>query len=89
MGPYERGAFGPSCLVGLWRGLVRIRCARARREWPLLRNKLLTLDLRDNLVTDAWTASTVETLGEHLVTFDYDFGRLLPARDFTLLPSTN
>jgi len=50
---------------------------------------LLTLDLRDNLVTDAWTASTVETLGEHLVTFDYDFGRLLPARDFTLLPSTN
>jgi len=33
---------------------------------------LLTLGLRGNLVTDAWTASTVETLGEHFVTFDYD-----------------
>jgi toxin-antitoxin system PIN domain toxin len=59
------------------------------REWPLLRDKLLTLGLRGNLVTDAWIAATVETLGEHLVTFDHDFERLLPARDFTLLPSAN
>jgi len=44
---------------------------------------LLTLGLRGNLVADAWIASTVETLGEHLVAFDYDFERLLPARDFT------
>jgi len=57
------------------------------REWPLLRNKLLTLGLRGNLVTDAWIASAVETLGEHLVTFDHDFERLLHARDLTLLPS--
>jgi predicted nucleic acid-binding protein len=59
------------------------------REWPLLRNKLLTLGLRGNLVTDAWIASAVETLGEHLVTFDRDFKRLLPARDLTLLPSSD
>lgn len=56
-------------------------------EWPLLRNKLLTLGLHGNIVTDAWIASAVETLGEHLVTFDRDFKRLLPARDLTLLSS--
>lgn len=56
-------------------------------EWPLLRNKLLTLGLHGNLVTDAWIASAVEALSDHLVTFDRDFMRLLPARDFTLLGS--
>ena len=55
------------------------------KEWPLLRDKLLSLGLHGNLVTDAWIASTVETLCEHLVTFDNDFTRLLPARDLTLL----
>ena len=54
-------------------------------EWPLLRDKLLTHGLHGNLVTDAWIASAVETLCEHLVTFDKDFKRLLPAGDFTLL----
>ena len=54
-------------------------------EWPLLRNMLLTLGLQGNLVTDAWIASTVQALSEHLVTFDRDFTRLLPARDLTLL----
>lgn len=58
-------------------------------EWPLLRNKLLTLGLRGNLVTDAWIASAVEALGDHLVTFDRDFMRLLPPRNFTLLGSGN
>ena len=54
-------------------------------QWPLLRNKLLTLGLNGNLVTDAWIASTVEAHSEHLVTFDRDFRRLLAARDLTLL----
>ncbi|MFM9885067.1 MAG: TA system VapC family ribonuclease toxin [Burkholderiales bacterium] len=62
-----------------------VHLAACGQEWPLLRNKLLTLRLHGNLVTDAWIASAVETLGEHLVTFDHDFKRLLPARDFTLL----
>jgi len=56
---------------------------------PFCATSRLTLGLRGNLVTDAWIASTVETLGEHLVTFDHDFERLLPARDFTPLSSTN
>jgi predicted nucleic acid-binding protein len=54
-------------------------------EWPLFRAKLLMLRLSGNLVTDAAIASMVEALSEHLVTFDRDFSRLLPARDLTLL----
>ena len=54
-------------------------------EWPLLRDKLLMLGVRGNLVTNAWIAAVVEALREHLVTFDKDFKRLLPARSFTLL----
>lgn len=63
-------------------GIVLEDCGK---EWPLLRDKLLTQGLHGNLVTDAWIAAAVETLCEHLVTFDTDFTRLLPARDFTLL----
>ncbi len=55
------------------------------KEWPLLRDKLLTLGLRGNLVTDAWIAASVQAIGRHLVTFDRDFKRLLPTRDLTLL----
>jgi hypothetical protein len=54
-------------------------------EWPIMRAKLLTLQLYGNLVTDAWIAATAQALSEHLVTFDRDFSRLLPARDLTLL----
>ncbi len=54
-------------------------------DWPLLRNLLLTKQLQANLVTDAWIASTVQALSEHLVTFDRDFRRLLSARDVTVL----
>ncbi len=57
------------------------------KEWPMLRDKLLTHGLHGNLVTDAWIAAAVETLCEHLVTFDKDFKRLPPARDLTLLIS--
>jgi len=58
-------------------------------EWPLLRNMLLTLGLQGNLVADAWIASTVQALSEHLVTFDRDVTRLMPARDLTLLSSAS
>lgn len=55
------------------------------KEWPLLRNKLLTLKLQGNFVSDAWIAAATEALSEHLVTFDRDFNRLLPPTDLTLL----
>jgi toxin-antitoxin system PIN domain toxin len=54
-------------------------------EWSLLRDKLLNYGIQGNLVTDAWIAAAVEMLFEHLITFDRDFKRLLPAKDFTLL----
>jgi uncharacterized protein len=54
-------------------------------EWPVLRTMLLRLGLKGNLVTDAWIASAVQATSEHLVTFDRDFVRLLPARDVTIL----
>jgi toxin-antitoxin system PIN domain toxin len=54
-------------------------------EWPLLRDKVLTSRLQGNYVTDAWIAAATEALSEHLLTFDRDFKRLLPARDLTLL----
>ncbi|HLZ98110.1 MAG TPA: TA system VapC family ribonuclease toxin [Steroidobacteraceae bacterium] len=54
-------------------------------DWPLLRDKLLTLRLAGNAVTDAAIASMVQALSEHLVSFDRDFTRLLPTRDLTLL----
>jgi uncharacterized protein len=57
----------------------------AEDDWPLLRDKLLTLRLAGNAVTDAAIASMVQALSEHLVSFDRDFRRLLPARDLTLL----
>lgn len=57
-------------------------------EWPLLRDKLLTLGLQGNFVTDAWIAAATEVLSEHLVTFDRDFKRLLPPRDLTLLETS-
>ena len=54
-------------------------------EWPLLRQKLLTTALQGNDIPDAWIAAASEAAGEHLVTFDRDFRRLLPSRDVTVL----
>ena len=54
-------------------------------EWPALRALLLRIGQGGNLVTDAWIAACVQHVSEHLVTFDRDFLRLLPARDLTVL----
>ncbi len=43
--------------------------------------------LSGNAVPDAWLAASVIGLGEHLVTFDAGFRRLLPRRQLTVLPS--
>jgi toxin-antitoxin system PIN domain toxin len=58
-------------------------------EWPTFREKLLTIRLPGNGVTDVWIAAATQALAEHLVTFDRDFKRLLPARDLTVLPATD
>ena len=54
-------------------------------EWPRLRQLCLDKQLGGNHVPDAWLAAAVVHRGEHLVSFDRDFRKLLPRRQFTLL----
>jgi toxin-antitoxin system PIN domain toxin len=56
-------------------------------EWPKLRQLCLDRQLAGNDLPDAWLAAAVDHLGEHLVSFDRDFRRLLPRNRFTLLPT--
>lgn len=54
-------------------------------EWPLLRRLCLDKQLTGNDLPDAWLASATLHLGEHLVTFDADFKRLLARSQLTVL----
>jgi toxin-antitoxin system PIN domain toxin len=54
-------------------------------EWPSLRQLCLDKQLKANSLPDAWLAAVVTHLGEHLVTFDADFKRLLRRERVTIL----
>ncbi|KQP44674.1 TA system VapC family ribonuclease toxin [Pseudorhodoferax sp. Leaf274] len=54
-------------------------------EWPILRALCIDKDLAANDLPDAWLAAAVIQQGEHLVTFDRDFRRLLSRSQFTRL----
>ena len=54
-------------------------------EWPTFRNLCAEKTLAGNDVPDAWLAAAVINQGDHLVTFDGDFRRLLPRSRFTRL----
>lgn len=54
-------------------------------EWPLLRQLSLDKRLVGHALPDAWIAAATLHLGEHLVTFDRDFRKLLPRSRLTLL----
>jgi toxin-antitoxin system PIN domain toxin len=54
-------------------------------EWPKLRQLCLDKQLGGNEVPDAWLSAAVVHLGEHLVSFDRDFRKLLQRGQFTLL----
>ena len=56
-------------------------------EWPILRQLCLEKKLIANDIPDAWLAAVVIQLGEHLVTFDADFKRLLGRTQVTVLVS--
>ena len=56
-------------------------------EWPLLRQLCLDKKLKANDLPDAWLAAAVLQLGEHLVTFDADFKKLLRRERVTVLPA--
>jgi len=54
-------------------------------EWSKLRQLCLDNQLGGNDVPDAWLSAAVAHMGEHLVSFDRDFRKLLARGQFTLL----
>jgi len=54
-------------------------------EWPVFLRLCVDKKLAANDLPDAWLAAAVIHQGEHLVTFDRDFRRLLQPRHWTLL----
>lgn len=54
-------------------------------EWPVLQKLCVDKALTANDLPDAWLAAAVIQQGEHLVTFDRDFRRLLSRAQFTRL----
>lgn len=63
-----------------------VQLATLGPEWPRLRQLCRDKGLAGNALPDAWLAAAVEHLGEHLVSFDRDFRKLLGRARFTLLP---
>lgn len=54
-------------------------------EWAKLRQACLDKQPAGNQLPDAWLAAAVEQQGEHLVSFDRDFRKLLGRGRWTLL----
>lgn len=54
-------------------------------EWTVFRKLCADKALSANDIPDAWLAAAVTYQGEHLVTFDGDFKRLLSRAQFTRL----
>ncbi len=54
-------------------------------EWPMLRQLCVEKNLTANEIPDAWLAAAVIQLGEHLVTFDAGFKKLLGRTQVTVL----
>lgn len=54
-------------------------------EWPLFRQLCVERKLTANDIPDAWLTAAVIQLGEHLVTFDADFKKLLRRTQVTVL----
>ena len=62
-----------------------VQLATLGPEWPKLRQLCLDKKLGGNDLPDAWLAAAVLHLGEHLVSFDRDFRKLLSRSQFSLL----
>lgn len=54
-------------------------------EWPIFRQLCAEQQLTANAIPDAWLAAAVIQLGEHLVTFDGDFKKLVRRTQVTVL----
>jgi toxin-antitoxin system PIN domain toxin len=62
-----------------------VRLASLGPEWSTLRQLCLDRRLGGNDLPDAWLSASVAHLGEHLVSFDRDFRKLLARGQLTLL----
>ena len=62
-----------------------VRVATLGPEWPRLRALCVEKRLSGNDVPDAWLAAATLQCGEHLVSFDRDFKKLMPRSQFTQL----
>jgi len=62
-----------------------VQLASLGAEWPVLRQLCLDKQLGGNDVPDAWLSAAVVRMGEHLVSFDRGFRKLLTRAQFTLL----
>ena len=65
-----------------------VQLANLGPEWSKLRQLCLDKQLGGNEVPDAWLSAAVAHMGEHLVSFDRDFRKLLARNQFTLLAPT-
>lgn len=65
-----------------------VQLAALGPEWPRLRQLCLDKQLGGNDLPDAWLSAAVAHSGEHLVSFDRDFRKLLARGQFTLLAPT-
>ena len=65
-----------------------VQLAPLGSEWPKLRQLCLDKRLGGNDVPDAWLSAAVVHQGEHLVSFDRDFRKLLARSQFTRLAPT-
>jgi toxin-antitoxin system PIN domain toxin len=62
-----------------------VRLASLGPGWSTLRQLHLDKQRGGNHIPDAWLSAAVMHMGEHLVSFDRDFGKLLARGQFTLL----
>lgn len=65
-----------------------VQLASLGPEWLRLRKLCLDKQLSGNDLPDAWLSAAVAHAGEHLVSFDRDFRKLLARGQFTLLAAT-
>ncbi len=54
-------------------------------EWRRLQTICMSISLKPNDVPDVWLAAAVQEHGDHLVTFDSGFRRLLRRTELTVL----
>ena len=62
-----------------------VQAATLGPEWPRFRQLCLERHLSGNALPDAWLAAATAQTGEHLVSFDRDFRKLMRRSRFTWL----